>query len=57
MLCIETRTSFDSLLKSEGAAGEFNGALSSLHQLILSPVFKQFPAEIFYFIFCTTKLV
>ena len=58
MLCIETRTSFDSLQRSEGAAGEFNGALTAPGDpLISSPVFKQFPTEIFYSIFCTAKLV
>ena len=37
MLCIETSTFLGSLQKSEGAAGEFKGALGSRHPLISSP--------------------
>ena len=37
MLCIETSTTFGSLQKFEGAAGEFKGALGSRLPLISNP--------------------
>ena len=45
VLCIETSTFLGSLLKFEGAAGEFKGALGCRHPLTSSPGYRLVPIK------------
>ena len=51
-VCIETSTSFGSLQKFEGAAGEFKRAIGSRHPLISSPALCWYSSLILQFSLC-----